>query len=81
MVQVDVLEAKADLSRLVHLVKTSRKDEIVVTRNGTPVVKNIPIDTKPVPNRIGIAEGRFTMPDDFDADNEYIAGLFREDPA
>jgi hypothetical protein len=35
MVQVDVLEAKADLSRLVHLVKTSRKDEIVVTRNGS----------------------------------------------
>ena len=26
--------------------------------------------------RIGIAKGKFTMPDDFDADNKYIASLF-----
>ena len=45
-------------------------------RNGRPVVKITAIEKKPVSRRIGVAEGKFTMPDDFDADNEYIADLF-----
>lgn len=81
MMQVNVLEAKTDLSKLIRLIETNRENEIVVARNGRPVVKIVPIDKKPVSNRIGIAEGKFTMPDDFDTDNEYIANLFLEGSA
>ena len=76
MMQVNILEAKTDLSKLIRLIETNREDEIRVARNGTPVVKMTAIEKKPVSNRIGIAKGKFTMPDDFDADNDYIADLF-----
>ena len=76
MMQVNILEAKTELSKLIRLIETNREDEIRVARNGTPVVKMTAIEKKPVSNRIGIAKGKFTMPDDFDADNDYIADLF-----
>lgn len=79
MMQVNILEAKTDLSKLIRLIETNREDEIRVARNGTPVVKMTAIEKKPVSNRIGIAKGKFTMPDDFDADNDYIADLFTGD--
>ena len=76
MLQVKVLEAKTDRSKLSRLIETNREDEIRVARNGRPVVKITAIEKKPVEKRIGVAKGKFTMPDDFDADNDYIAGLF-----
>jgi antitoxin (DNA-binding transcriptional repressor) of toxin-antitoxin stability system len=76
MMQVNVLEAKTELSKLIRLIETNCEDEIRIARNGKPVVKITAIDKKPVSNRIGVAKGKFTMPDDFDADNEYIADLF-----
>lgn len=76
MMQVNVLQAKTDFSKLIRLIETNREDEIRVARNGKPVVKIIAIDKKPISKRIGVAKGKFTMPDDFDADNEYIASLF-----
>ena len=76
MIQVNVLEAKTDFSKLIRLIETNREDEIRIARNGKPVVKITAIEKKPVSGRIGVAEGKFTMPDDFDADNEYIANLF-----
>ncbi len=75
MLQVNVLEAKTDLSKLIHLIELNREDEIRVARNGKPVVKITAIDKKTASNRIGIAKGKFTMPEDFDAENEYIANL------
>ena len=76
MMQVNVLEAKTDFSKLIRLIETNREDEIRVARNGKPVVKIVAIDKTPVSKRIGVAKGKLTMPDDFDADNDYIAGLF-----
>ena len=76
MMQVNVLQAKTDFSKLIRLIETDREDEILVARNGKPVVKITAIEKKPVSKRIGVAKGKFTMPDDFDADNEYIASLF-----
>ena len=76
MMQVNVLEAKTDFSKLIRLIETNREDEIRVARNGRPVVKITAIEKKPVSRRIGVAEGKFTMPDNFDADNDYITDLF-----
>ena len=76
MMQVNILEAKTDFSKLIRLIETNREDEIRVARNGRPVVKITAIEKKPVSKRIGVAKGKFTMPDDFDAENEAIAELF-----
>lgn len=73
--QVNVLEAKTDLSKLIRMLESKREDEITVARNGKPVVKITLVDNIPVSKRIGIAEGKFKSPVDFDADNEEIADM------
>lgn len=76
MIQVNVLEAKTDFSKLIRLIESHREDEIRVARNGKPVVKITAIDKKPVSKRIGIAKNKFNIPDDFDIDNKYMSDLF-----
>ena len=73
--QVGVFEAKTDFSRLIRLVESKREESITVARNGRPVAKIVPYDNAPVSKRIGIAKGKFEVPDDFDAGNEEIAAM------
>jgi len=39
MLQVNILEAKTDLSRLIKLIETGKEDNIIIARYGKPVVK------------------------------------------
>ena len=73
--QVNIFEAKTDFSHLVRLIESRREDSITVARNGKPVAKIVPIDAPPVSKRIGVAKGKFIVPDDFDAGNEEIAAM------
>jgi len=75
MMQVNVLEAKTDFSKLIRLLETKKEDYITVARNGKPVVKITLINEVPVSKRIGIAKGKFTVKGDFDADNGMIADM------
>ena len=74
-VQVNVLEAKTDLSKLIRMLESGMEDTITVARNGKPVVKIVLIDQAPVSRRIGIAKGKFKAPDDFDAAGEEAAAM------
>jgi prevent-host-death family protein len=62
--EVGVHEAKTHLSRLLRQVMAG--DEVVITRGGTPIAKLVPVHAtgKRV---LGIDEGLFEVPDDFDA--------------
>jgi len=73
MLQVSVREAKADLSKFIRLVENKREDEVRIARNGRPVVKIVLINPVPTSKRIGVAEGKFVVPDDLDAGSEEIA--------
>ena len=73
MMQVNILEAKTDFSKLVRLLETKKEDYITVARNGKPVVKITLISETPVSKRIGVGKGKFTVKGDFDADNDEIA--------
>ena len=73
MLQVSVREAKADLSKLIRLVENKREDEVQIARNGRPIVKIVLIQPIPASKRIGVAEGKFLVPDDLDAGSEEIA--------
>ena len=73
MLQVNILEAKTDFSRLIRLLESRREDAITVARNGKPVARITLIGETPVSKRIGVGKGRFTIRGDFDADNEAIA--------
>ena len=72
MLQVSVREAKADLSKLIRLVENKREDEVQITRNGQPVAKIVLIQPIPASMRIGVAEGKFVVPDDLDAGSDEI---------
>ena len=75
MIQVNILEAKTDFSRLIRLLESRREDYITVARNGKPVAKITPISDIPVSKRIGVGKGKFTVRGDFDADNQEIADM------
>ena len=76
MTQVNMLEAKTDLSKLVRLLETGQEEMILIARNGTPVVEMKLAQKKPVPKRIGVAKGKLHSPEDFDKWDDEIAEAF-----
>ncbi len=73
MMQVNILEAKTDFSRLIRLLESKREDCITVARNGKPVAKITLIQETPVSKRIGVAKGKFSVKGDFDEGNQELA--------
>ena len=73
--QVNVLEAKTDFSKLLRLVEYGREESITIARNGKPVAKIVPYEATPASRRIGAWKGKFKAPEDFDAANEEIAAM------
>lgn len=76
MQAVNMLQAKSSLSRLVEAIEQGQEREIVIARNGRPAAKLVPIGTAPVGQRIGVAKGKFEVPDSIDSNNEEVARLF-----
>lgn len=76
MTLVNMLEAKSNLSRLVQAIESGAEREIVLARNGRPVAKLVPLTSIPTVQRIGVAKGRFQVPDDIDHHNAEVARLF-----
>ena len=74
--QVNILEAKTDFSKLIRLLENGRESSIVIAKHGRPVAQLTAYKKEPVENRIGIAEGLFKSPKDLDMDNAEIATLF-----
>jgi antitoxin (DNA-binding transcriptional repressor) of toxin-antitoxin stability system len=73
---VNMLQAKSSLSRLVEAIEQGREREIVIARNGRPAARLVPMDSASAGKRIGIAKGKFKVPDSIDAHNEEVARLF-----
>lgn len=76
MTAVNMLQAKSSLSRLVQALEEGREREIIIARNGRPAARLVPLEAVPAGPRIGVAKGRFTVPDDIDAHNDEVARLF-----
>jgi antitoxin (DNA-binding transcriptional repressor) of toxin-antitoxin stability system len=76
MCQMNVLEAKTNFSKIIAMLERKEEKEVIVARAGKPVVKITWIEQEDVSKRIGIAEGKFTVPDDFDECNDEIARMF-----
>jgi prevent-host-death family protein len=72
---VNIHEAKTHFSRLVQSIRDGTASEVVIGVGGKPVARLVPYE--PQKRRLlGIDEGLFQVPDDFDADNERIADEF-----
>ncbi len=58
-------EAKTQFSRLVQRVLTG--EEIVIANRGVPVARLVPMPAEKAKRQLGFYEGKFTVPEDFDA--------------
>lgn len=65
MIEVNVHEAKTNLSRLLQRVAAG--EEVVIARAGVPVARLIPVRPEGGRRTLGEDEGRGWVADDFDA--------------
>lgn len=63
MKQVNVHEAKTHLSRLIDEVEAG--EEVTIAKAGRPVARLSPIRGKGRRRRLGMLDGKFQIPDDF----------------
>jgi len=73
--KVNIHEAKTHLSRLVEL--ASAGEEIILAKSGKPVARLVPLSDRRPRRKLGLLQGRFTVPDDFDEPlpEEILAGF------
>ena len=77
---VNMLDAKSSLSRLVELVESGQQAEIVIARNGRPAARLVALRRASTGKRLGVAKGRFALPDSIDGSNAEVAALFAATP-
>lgn len=65
MKQVNIHEAKTELSKLVE--RAEAGEEIVIARAGKPAAKLVPVTKSRVRRRLGLLDGKFRVPDNFNA--------------
>ena len=78
MTQVNMLEAKTRLSKLVKDLEQHEEDAVYIARNGKPVVMMVRIPHQDSTGRFGIAEGKFTVPKEISDWDLEIAEMFEE---
>lgn len=72
---VDIHQAKAGLSKLIE--RAEAGEEIVIARAGKPIAKLVALTRQVCRRRLGLLDGRFKIPDDFNAPlPEIILGGF-----
>ena len=64
MAQVNMIEAKTDLPKLVRLLETHQEEVILIARDGKPIVEMKLAKKKPALKRIGVAKGKLCVPED-----------------
>ena len=74
---VNIHAAKTHLSRLVE--DAAAGEEIVIAKAGKPIARLCPLPQSKPRRKLGILDGKFEVPDDFDTlDEEEIRRLFEE---
>jgi antitoxin (DNA-binding transcriptional repressor) of toxin-antitoxin stability system len=79
MKQVNMLDAKTHLSRLISEIEEHREDEIIIARNGHPVARLQAVDAAEPDSarqRVGAARGAFVAPNDIDTPYGELNALF-----
>lgn len=78
MQYINMHQAKSSLSQLVDDIESGEKKEYIIARHGHPAARLVALSSQPQ-KRLGIAEGKFHVPDTIDQDNEMITDLFQAD--
>lgn len=59
MIQVNMLEAKTNLTKLIKLLETKQEDEIIIARDGMPVAKLELFEKPIISKRTGLFNGEY----------------------
>jgi len=75
---INMLDAKTSLSKLVQALESGAESEFIIARNGRPAARLVPLSQSRSDRsrRIGIAKGRFAVPEDIDRSNPEVRELF-----
>lgn len=73
---IDMPEAESSLASLIDAIEQGREREIIIARHGRPAARLVPLEPAPAGKRLGVAKGRFEVPDSIDACNDEVARLF-----
>jgi antitoxin (DNA-binding transcriptional repressor) of toxin-antitoxin stability system len=75
---INMLDAKTSLSKLVQALESGTESEFIIARNGRPAARLVPLRQGQADRsrRIGVAKGRFAVPDDIDRSNPEVRDLF-----
>lgn len=76
MPSIDLDEAGSALPRLVRMLEAGEVTEFVITRAGVPAARLIAAQPRVAGQRIGVANGAFTVPETIDDAIEEIADQF-----
>ncbi len=76
MAQVNIVEEKIDFLKLVNLLETRQEEVIYLEKNGVAVAQLTLIPKKVAGKRIGVAEGKFKVPDEFDSWDKEVGEMF-----
>ena len=70
MQTVNLFQAKTHLSKLIDQIVSGEESEFVISRNGKPMTRMLPISQPiDISRRIGIAQGEFSVPENIDGAN------------
>lgn len=82
--QVNIHEAKTNLSRIIKELEEGRESAYLIARHGKPVAKLVPYEGKQpsTPKRIGVAKGRFDLGEEqelfYGEYNDEVMRMFEE---
>ncbi|MEL5848798.1 MAG: type II toxin-antitoxin system prevent-host-death family antitoxin [Candidatus Igneacidithiobacillus chanchocoensis] len=75
---VNVFEMKTHLSKHLERLECGEVDALIVARAGKPVAR-LTLEQRKSPVQIGLMDGRYAIPDHFDAMDAEIVRLFSGD--
>lgn len=64
MTQLNMLEAKTNLTKLVRMLETNQEDEFIICRNGEPCAKLVFYERPKKKRVLGRCNGKYKLPTD-----------------
>ena len=75
MTQVNMFQAKTDLSKLIVSLENKDEDKIIIARDGNPVAVLTLYTPEPQERKLGKYNGKYSLPDDIDDCNDEVLSL------
>lgn len=79
MTQVNIFQAKTELSKLIASLEKKENDRIIIARDGTPVAVLQLYQPEKKSIELGKFDGKYEIPADIDAGNDEILMLMEGD--